>query len=55
MAADVTALHAAGVQVAPWTANDEAEWSRLLAMGVDAIITDYPEDLIAYLRRRKLK
>ena len=55
MAADVTALHAAGVQVAPWTANDAAEWSRLLSMGVDAIITDYPEDLIAYLRRRKLK
>lgn len=53
--ADVVALHSAGVQVAPWTANDEAEWARLLAMGVDAVITDYPEDLLAYLRRRKLK
>lgn len=47
----VAALHAAGVQVAPWTANDEAQWARLLAMGVDAIITDYPEDLLAYLKR----
>jgi glycerophosphoryl diester phosphodiesterase len=54
-AADVAALHAAGVQVAPWTANNEAEWSLLVAMGVDAIITDYPEDLIAYLRRVKLR
>lgn len=50
-AADVRALHAAGVQAAPWTANGEAEWSPLLAMGVDAIITDYPAELIAYLRR----
>jgi glycerophosphoryl diester phosphodiesterase len=54
-ATDVAALHGAGVQVVPWTANDEGEWARLLAMGVDAIITDYPEDLIAYLHRRKLK
>ncbi len=52
---DVAALHAAGVQVAPWTANDEAEWSRLIAMGADAIITDYPADLMAYLKSGKAK
>lgn len=50
--ADVEALHALGVQVAPWTVNDEAGWARVLDMGVDAIITDYPEDLGAYLKRR---
>lgn len=49
--AEVKALHAAGVQVAPWTANDETEWARLIAMGADAIITDYPADLITYLKR----
>lgn len=51
-AADVRAAHDAGAKVAPWTANDEAEWTRLAAMGVDAIITDYPADLIAWLERR---
>lgn len=50
--ADVEALHRMNVQVAPWTVNDEAGWASVLDMGVDAIITDYPEDLIAYLKRR---
>lgn len=51
---DVAALHALKVQVAPWTVNDEAGWARALDMGVDAIITDYPEDLVAYLKSRGL-
>ncbi|TBR25879.1 glycerophosphodiester phosphodiesterase [bacterium] len=51
---DVAALHAMNVQVAPWTVNDEAGWARVLEMGVDAIITDYPEDLIAYLKKKGL-
>lgn len=50
--ADVEALHRMNVQVAPWTVNDEAGWARVLDMGVDAVITDYPEDLIAFLKRR---
>jgi glycerophosphoryl diester phosphodiesterase len=49
--ADVDALHRAGVRVIPWTANDEATWARLVSIGVDGIITDDPEALIAYLRR----
>lgn len=52
---DVEALHRMNVQVAPWTVNDEAGWARVLDMGVDAIITDYPEDLIAFLKRRGLR
>lgn len=51
-AADVRAAHDAGVKVAPWTANDEAQWARLAGMGVDAIITDYPAELRAWLDRR---
>ncbi len=52
---EVAALHRAGKQVAPWTVNDEAGWARMVEFGVDAVITDYPEDLIAYLKLRGLR
>lgn len=51
----VRALHAEGVRVVPWTANDEAAWARLVDLGVDGIITDDPAALIAYLQGRKLR
>ena len=47
----VKAAHAAKLQVVPWTANEHADWDRLIAAGVDAIITDDPAGLIAHLRR----
>lgn len=47
----VKAAHAAGLQVIPWTANKPADWDRLIAAGVDAIITDDPAGLIHYLKR----
>jgi glycerophosphoryl diester phosphodiesterase len=47
----VKAAHAAGLQVVPWTANEPADWDRLIAAGVDAIITDDPAGLIAHLRK----
>jgi glycerophosphoryl diester phosphodiesterase len=50
---DVRAMHAAGLQVHPWTANEPAAWDRLLAMGVDGIITDDPKALIAHLKKLK--
>lgn len=46
----VQAAHRRGVQVISWTANTIREWDRLLDAGVDAIITDDPAALIAYLR-----
>ena len=49
---DVKACHAAGIEVHPWTANDDEAWSRLLEMKVDGIITDDPAGLIAFLQRR---
>lgn len=52
---DVAALHAAGVRVIPWTANDERSWARLIDLGADGIITDDPEALIGYLKKRKLR
>ena len=45
----VTAAHAQGLEVIPWTANSSAEWDRLIAAGVDGIITDDPGALIAHL------
>jgi glycerophosphoryl diester phosphodiesterase len=46
----VRLAHAAGLKVIPWTANQPADWDRLIAAGVDAIITDDPAALIAYLK-----
>jgi glycerophosphoryl diester phosphodiesterase len=46
----VAAAHRAGLQVVPWTANTEADWARLVAAKVDAIISDDPASLIAYLK-----
>jgi glycerophosphoryl diester phosphodiesterase len=54
-AEDVKALHEAGVRVVPWTVNDEADWKRLIPLGVDGIITDDPAGLIEHLRRSGLR
>jgi glycerophosphoryl diester phosphodiesterase len=48
--AQVERCHAGGVRVVPWTVNDEAEWARLVAWGVDGITTDFPDRLAAWLR-----
>ena len=47
----VRAAHAAGLKVVPWTANLPADWDRLIAAQVDAIISDDPAALIAYLKK----
>jgi len=36
----VRAVHRAGVEVHVWTINDETDMRRLLALGVDGIVTD---------------
>jgi|YelNatPaOPRAMG01_1025707.scaffolds.fasta_scaffold01705_12 glycerophosphoryl diester phosphodiesterase len=41
----------AGLEVAPWTANAPQEWDRLIQAGVDAMITDDPAGLIAFLKQ----
>lgn len=51
----VAAAHAAAIQVVPWTVNAPADWQRLVAAGVDGIITDDPAALIAWLRQRGLR
>lgn len=43
----VEELHRAGRRVIAWTANSEADITRLVACGVDGICTDYPERVVA--------
>lgn len=50
----VAAAHRAGLQVVPWTADAPADWDSLIAAKVDAIITDDPAMLIAYLKSKGL-
>jgi len=41
----VAALHERGISVAVWTANSKLIMRRMLAVGVDAIMTNYPNRL----------
>jgi glycerophosphoryl diester phosphodiesterase len=45
----VRSAHAAGQQVNVWTVNAEADMRNLIALGVDAIITNYPQLLATIL------
>lgn len=42
-AMDVEGLHDKGILVIPWTVNTPEEMNQLRLMGVDGIITDYPD------------
>jgi glycerophosphoryl diester phosphodiesterase len=53
-AEQVAAAHKAGAQVAPFTPNTPEQWKKLADAGVDAIITDDPVGLLAWLRTQKL-
>ncbi len=48
--AEVQSAHALNVQVAPYTVNTPADWKRMADAQVDAIITDDPAGLLAWLR-----
>lgn len=51
----VKSSHAAKIQVVPWTADAPEDWQKLINAGVDAIITDDPAALIAYLKEKGLR
>ncbi|MEM9022249.1 MAG: glycerophosphodiester phosphodiesterase family protein [Bacteroidota bacterium] len=38
-----------GMKLAAWTANQRDEFARLVDLGVDAIITDFPDQLIDFI------
>jgi glycerophosphoryl diester phosphodiesterase len=45
---------ALGLTVIPWTVNEPADMDRLMAAGVDGLITDYPDRLRAVMAARQL-
>jgi glycerophosphoryl diester phosphodiesterase len=47
----VEAAHGRGLRVHVWTVNDEADMRRLFELGVDGIMTDYPDRLLKVLGR----
>ena len=47
---NVAWCHERGIGVVPWTVDDPAEMQRLVDCGVEAIISNYPDILIATVR-----
>jgi glycerophosphoryl diester phosphodiesterase len=45
----VERCRAVGLRIRAWTVNDEAEMRRLMALGIDGIVTDFPNRLRALL------
>jgi glycerophosphoryl diester phosphodiesterase len=44
-----------GIKVIPWTINHTCRVMELVEMGVDGIITDYPEEVIKFLEENNLR
>jgi len=51
---DVAAAKTLGLKVIPWTVNERADMERLIALGVDGIITDYPDRLRAVMAAKDM-
>lgn len=51
-ARQVAQAHSLGLEIAVWTVNSVPDMRQMLLLGVDSIITDYPDRLIALLRAR---
>jgi glycerophosphoryl diester phosphodiesterase len=47
----VETAHGLNLKVHVWTINEVTDMKRLLALGVDGIVTDYPDRLISLLRK----
>ena len=54
-AESVAAAHRLGLEVHVWTINDEVSMTRLLDLGVDAIMSDYPDRAMGVLRARGVR
>ncbi|MDP9695321.1 UNVERIFIED_ORG: glycerophosphoryl diester phosphodiesterase [Arthrobacter globiformis] len=51
----IAEAHEYGLPVIPWTVNTTADMARLMDLGVDGIITDYPTRLRTLMDQRGLK
>jgi glycerophosphoryl diester phosphodiesterase len=45
---------ALGLKVIPWTINDRVDMDRLIGLGVDGLITDYPDRLRALMAEKAM-
>jgi glycerophosphoryl diester phosphodiesterase len=48
----VDGLEKCGVKLIPWTVNEREDMKRLVELGVDGIITDYPNIAIKALKTK---
>jgi len=48
----VKKAHEAGLQVVAWTINEPDQMRRLIAAGVDGIMSDYPDRLVSVLNEK---
>ena len=44
--------HAAGMRVVVWTVNEPPDIARLIGWGIDGIISDYPDRVLAEIKKR---
>ncbi|MET3946852.1 glycerophosphoryl diester phosphodiesterase [Arthrobacter sp. UYCu512] len=51
----ITEAHGLGLPVIPWTVNTTADINRLMDLGVDGIISDYPTRLRTVMEERGMK
>jgi len=51
---DIAAARRLRLKILPWTVNERADMERLIALGVDGLITDYPDRLRALMAEREI-
>jgi glycerophosphoryl diester phosphodiesterase len=51
---DLAAAHALRLKVLPWTVNERGDMRSLIDLGVDGIITDYPDRLREVMAEKKM-
>ena len=51
----VSAAHRLGLEIHVWTINDEAQMERLLALGVDGLMSDFPGRLRRVVERLRAR
>ncbi len=54
-AENVRQSHDLGLKVIPWTVNEPADMERLIDLGVDGLITDYPDRALPVVAAKGLK
>lgn len=50
----IVEAHTLGLKVLPWTVNDPADMARLIDLGVDGLISDYPDRLREVMASKRL-